>query len=103
MVRKTDEERLRELEEQMEKIKARKQQLEGRLKEKERRDRTKRLIQVGAIFEKHFEIFGPEEAEKIALAFKNAVLKNKEQALAYSRDQLNDKLEEKTKEEVAVK
>lgn len=74
MVRKTDEERLQELEKQMEQIKARKQQVESRLKEKERKERTKRLIEVGAIFEKYFEIEGQEEAEKIAISLKNMLL-----------------------------
>lgn len=82
MVKKSDEERLLEIEEQMEKIKARKQQLQNRLKEKERKERTKRLIEVGAIFEKYFEIEGPEEAEKIAIAFQKSVFNNKQKALS---------------------
>ncbi|MED0650886.1 hypothetical protein P9246_16755 [Aeribacillus pallidus] len=56
MVRKTDEERLKELEEKMEEIKAKKQQIAARIKEKERKARTRRLIQIGAIFEKYFGI-----------------------------------------------
>ena len=40
----------------MEKMKARKEQLEGRLKEKERKERTKQLIEIGAIFEKLLRI-----------------------------------------------
>ena len=55
---KTDEERLKELEEKMEQMKVQKQQVESRLKEKERKERTRRLIQVGAIFEKYFDIIG---------------------------------------------
>ncbi|MCM0627522.1 hypothetical protein M5J14_23940 [Lysinibacillus sp. OL1_EC] len=89
MARKSDEERLRELEEQMEKIKARKEQVASRLKEKERKARTKRLIEIGAIFEKHFDIEGgQEEAEKLALGFKQSVLKNKEKVLSMSKEQI---------------
>ena len=47
-------------------MKARKQQIESRLKEKERKERTRRLIQIGAIFEKYFDIEGVDQAEKIA-------------------------------------
>ena len=81
MARKTDVERLRELEEKMEQMKAKKQQVESRLKEKERKERTRRLIQVGAIFEKYFDIVGEDQAEKIAFGMKEIVEKNKEQLL----------------------
>lgn len=81
MAKKTDQERLQEIEEQMEKIKSRKQQLQNRLKEKNRKERTKRLIEVGAIFEKYFEIEGQEEAEKIAKALKKYVATHKEKLL----------------------
>lgn len=84
MARKTDEEKLQELEQKMEKIKARKQQVEARLKEKERKARTKRLIEVGAIFEKYFEIEGQEEAEKIAQSLQAYVSKHKEKMLKAS-------------------
>ena len=79
MARKTDVERLRELEEKMEQMKARKQQVESRLKEKERKERTRRLIQVGAIFEKYFDIAGEDQAEKIAFALQDFVKKNRGQ------------------------
>lgn len=105
MARKSDEERLRELEEQMDKIKARKQQLESRLKEKERKARTKRLIEVGAIFEKYFDIKGQEEAEKLAIGIKPYVVKNKEKILSMTKDQLERQLEEwenKTHERMPV-
>lgn len=105
MARKSDEERLRELEEQMDKIKARKQQLESRVKEKERRARTKRLIEVGAIFEKHFRIEGQEEAEKIALSLKNYVAKNRDKFLSLTKGQLeeiNRTTEEQKREETTV-
>jgi len=81
MARKTDAERLLELEKKMEQLKARKQQVESRMKEKERKERTRRLIQVGAIFEKYFDIEDVDQAEKIAVAVQDFVKQNKEQIL----------------------
>ena len=79
MDRKTEEERLKELEEQMEKIKARKQKIESQLRTKERKKRTRRLIQVGAIFESYFgKGLDEKEAEKIAFAVKDHVRNNKD-------------------------
>jgi hypothetical protein len=46
MSRKTDEERLKQLEERMEQLTAKKQQIKSRLKEKKRKERTCRLIQI---------------------------------------------------------
>lgn len=80
-VRKTDDERLQELEEKMAQIKAKKQQLASRIQSKERKERTRRLIQVGAIFEKYFDIIGEDQAEKIAYGMKTVVEKNKEKLL----------------------
>lgn len=90
MAKKTDQERLQEIEEQMEKIKARKQQVESRLKEKARKERTKRLIEVGAIFEKYFEIEGQEEAEKMALYFQSTALKRKDKVLEKSLEEVKE-------------
>lgn len=73
LVRKTDTERLEELEEKMEQIKAKKQQVASRIQAKERKERTRRLIQVGAIFEKYFDIIGEDQAEKVAYGMKDAV------------------------------
>ena len=81
MARKTDGERLRELEKKMEKLKARKQQVESRMKEKERKERTRRLIQVGAIFEKYFEIEDIDQAEKIAFGMKEIVVKHRQELM----------------------
>jgi hypothetical protein len=106
MARKSDEERLKELEEKMEQIKAIRLQLESRVKEKERKARTKRLIEVGAIFEKYFEIEGQEEAEKVALGFEYIVLRNKDKILKMSKEELeesNKKKREKKHEESSVK
>ncbi len=79
--RKTDEERLRELEEKMDQIKAKKQQVASRIQQKERKERTRRLIQVGAIFEKYFDIVGEDQAEKVAYGMKEAVEKHKAKLL----------------------
>ena len=81
MARKTDVERLQELEEKMEQIKARKQQVASRIQQKERKDRTRRLIQVGAIFEKYFDVVGEDQAEKVAYGMKDAVEKHKDKLL----------------------
>lgn len=81
MARKTDAERLQELEEKMEQIKARKQQVASRIQAKERKERTRRLIQVGAIFEKYFDIVGEDQAEKVAYGMKEAVEKHKEKLM----------------------
>lgn len=88
MGRKTDQERLQELEEKMEQIKKKKQQLANRLQVKERKERTRRLIEVGAIFEKYFEIEGQEEAEKIAISLKNYVETNKDKFLSLTKEEL---------------
>ncbi len=78
MARKTDEERLRELEKKIEQTKEKKQQLKNRLKQKERKERTRRLIQVGAIFEDYFDFEGVEKAQQYAYSFQDSARKNKE-------------------------
>ncbi|WP_450925502.1 hypothetical protein [Streptomyces sp. NPDC002159] len=70
----------------MEQMKAKKQQVASRIQQKERKERTRRLIHVGAIFEKYFDITGEEEAEKVAYGMKNAVEKNKEKLLKIDVD-----------------
>lgn len=99
MARKTDEERLKELEEKIEQMKVKKQQVESRMKEKERKERTRRLIQVGAIFEKYFEISDVDQAEKIAFALKKQVENNKEKILAIDLKKYKEKAERMDKEE----
>lgn len=91
MARKTDVERLQDMEKKIEQTKAKKQQLESRLKERKRKARTKRLIEVGAIFEKYFEIQGEVEAEKIALGMAKRVKEEKENLL---RTEINHRGEE---------
>ena len=98
MARKTDEERLKELEKKIEQIKVQKQQVESRLKEKERKERTRRLIQVGAIFEKYFDIADVDQAEKIAFALKKYVENNKEKILAIDLEKYKEKAELMDKE-----
>lgn len=93
MTRKTDEERLKELEDKMDRIKARKQQVENRIKQKERKERTRRLIQVGAIFEKYFEIEDEEQAEQVSYALKNYVEKNKSNFLNIDLEKSKEKNE----------
>jgi hypothetical protein len=91
MTRKTDEERLKELEKKIEQIKVQKQQVESRLKEKQRKERTRRLIQVGAIFEKYFDISDVDQAEKIAFALKKHVENNKEKILSIDLEKYKEK------------
>lgn len=52
--RKSNEERMQELDLKMEQLKKQKQALLKREKEKERKERTSRLIQNGALAEKYF-------------------------------------------------
>ncbi|WP_188006864.1 Putative conjugal protein TraD like (plasmid) [Sporosarcina sp. ANT_H38] len=89
--RKTDEDRLQELEKQIEQMKARKQQVENKIKQKERKERTRRLIQVGAIFEKYFEIEGEEQAEQVSYALKTYVEKNKSSFLNIDLEKSKEK------------
>lgn len=96
MAKKTDQERLLEIEGQMEKIKAKKQQVESRLKDKARKERTKRLIETGAIFEKHFEIESKEDAEKIAVTYQKSVASKKDKILSKSLEELKQANDGKT-------
>jgi hypothetical protein len=98
MARKTDEEHLKELEKKIEQIKVKKQQVESRMKEKQRKERTRRLIQVGAIFEKYFEIADVDQAEKIAFVLKKHVENNREKILAIDLEKYKEKAEHNDKE-----
>lgn len=64
--RRSPEERLAELNKKMEHLKAQKQRVQSQLNQKERKERTRRLIQFGAIFEKYFGLQSVEEAEAVA-------------------------------------
>lgn len=57
-------ERIEKLEEKISKLKAQKQALVSREKEKSRKERTRRLIQIGALFESYTGISSTEEAEE---------------------------------------
>lgn len=81
MVSKSSEktkEQIENIDLKIQQMKAKKQQLEARLKEKERKARTRRLIQVGAIFEKYFDFVGEEEAEQYALYLQNKARSERE-------------------------
>jgi hypothetical protein len=60
------EDRLKKIDEQISKLKAQKQALLNRDRAKDRKTRTRRLIQIGAIFEKFLELNSVEEAEILA-------------------------------------
>jgi hypothetical protein len=74
--RRSPEERLAELNKKMEQLKAQKQRVQAQLSQKERKDRTRRLIQVGAIFEKQFPKmadFTMEQVSELASALGDLV------------------------------
>ena len=58
--------RLQKIDEQMAKLKAQKQAILNRERAQERKDRTRRLIQMGAVIEKYFDIHTVEEAEALS-------------------------------------
>lgn len=51
MVYKTDEEKIGNLAEKIKKLEAQKKEIEARTRDKQRKERTRRLIQIGAIIE----------------------------------------------------
>jgi hypothetical protein len=61
-------ERMQELDKRIEQLKARKEKLEMQMNEKERKVRTRRLIQIGAIIEKYWGNVSPEEVEIVMKA-----------------------------------
>lgn len=56
-------ERLAKIEKKISQLKAREQRIKAELNQQERKARTRRLIQIGAIFETGFEISSTAEAE----------------------------------------
>ena len=60
------EDRLKKIDEQVARLKAQKQAILNRDRAKDRKLRTRRLIQIGAVFEKCLEINSVEEAEAFA-------------------------------------
>ncbi|QQE76756.1 hypothetical protein KDJ56_22050 (plasmid) [Brevibacillus composti] len=73
MARKSETERLQEIEQKIVQLRAQKQQIETRVKQKERKERTRKLIQIGAIFEKWCDIQSVEEAELVAKSISEKV------------------------------
>jgi len=78
MDEKTTEARLQELKRKKEILKRKKHALQKQVNGGElRKQRTKRLIETGAIFEKYFECNTVEEAEQIAIQFGAMIKKQK--------------------------
>ena len=86
MVRRTDAERLEALQEEMEKkeeefrrkqaqLDASRKQIEARVKDKERRERTHRLITVAGVFEHHWGYLDADSADYIARQLQGEVEK----------------------------
>lgn len=73
MVKKSEQEKLEEINKRMEQLKIQKQQIQAKLNQKERKERTRKLIQMGAVFEKWFELHSLEEAEDVARTFQQMV------------------------------
>lgn len=81
MTRRSPEEQLNDLEKRMDQLKAKKQQLQVKINQKERKERTRRLIQIGAIFEKQFPKLTELSLEEVsAIAAKMRVLVNEHNA-----------------------
>lgn len=80
VTRRSPEEQLAELDKKMEQLKAKKQQIQTKISQKERKERTRRLIQIGAIFEKQFPKLMDLPLEKVSeVAAELRELVNKEQ------------------------
>ncbi|MED5052563.1 hypothetical protein P9850_12120 [Anoxybacillus rupiensis] len=77
-MRKSEEEKLAEIELKMKQLQEKQKRLKAQIKEKERKQRTRRLIQIGAIFEKWFELESIQEAEQVARAFHESVKSNRD-------------------------
>lgn len=86
--RRSPEERLAELNKKMEQLKAQKQRVQAQVSQKERKERTRRLIQVGAIFEKEFPKIADltlEQVGKLANALGELVKETKEAQAAENK------------------
>ncbi|MDO3682114.1 DUF3847 domain-containing protein [Paenibacillus ehimensis] len=87
--RRSPEERLAELNKKMEQLKAQKQRVRAQLSQKERKERTRRLIQIGAIFEKQFPKmaeFSLEQVSELAAALGELVKKERQAAQAAKKE-----------------
>ncbi|REE54714.1 relaxasome subunit MobC [Paenibacillus taihuensis] len=79
--RKSPDAQLAEIEKKMQQLKAKKQQIQNRISLKERKERTRRLIQVGAIFEKEFPKLAEvslEDVSKVASELHKLLIKSRE-------------------------
>lgn len=99
MVSKRELQQLENLEKRIQQMEAKKLEIENRLKEKERKARTKRLIQVGALFEKHFEFEGSNDALKFIYALKKVSKENREKIMSRDLDQVKVALGEDDKKQ----
>ena len=70
--------KIQKLQEKLKLEKKKLRDLEKKKNAEERKARSKRLIEVGAILESYFEIFGPEEAEQIGIQFGNFIKEKKQ-------------------------
>lgn len=86
MARRTDQERLADLQQEIERkeqefkqkqaqLDARKKQIEARVKDKERRERTHRLITVAGVFEHHWGYLDADTADWLARQLQSEVEK----------------------------
>src|SRR5690606_32636215 len=101
---KSNGERLQELNTKISQLEAKKVRMLHRFKEQENKARTRRLIQVGAIFEKYFDIVGVEEAEKIAIGLNKTVKKHKDELMKINveKSKQQNKIIFETKEESLI-
>lgn len=88
MAAKNDEERIDQLAEKIKQLEARKKDLLARTKAKQRKERTRRLIQIGAIIES-IGINTPELAEKFKIQFNKP--KVKEWIETFLKDNIENK------------
>lgn len=63
--RRSPEQRLADLDKKMEQLKAQRQRVQAQVSQKERKERTRRLIQVGAIFEKQYPDMAEMELDQV--------------------------------------
>ncbi|MGY3386806.1 putative flavoprotein YhiN [Paenibacillus polymyxa] len=78
--RRTPEQRLEDVDRKIKEFEERKKKLKAQVAKQERKDRTRRLIETGAIFEKHFETTSVEEAQKLILELKALLVQRDDQA-----------------------
>ncbi|WP_437834678.1 hypothetical protein ACQRXC_29610 (plasmid) [Niallia taxi] len=87
MARKSEEERLLDMDEKIKKMQAEKQRLANQVKQKERKARTQRLIRMGGLLEKYLGITGEEETIKLIASFQKSILENKDRVHAMDINQ----------------